>query len=437
MKIKHNIRIVTMIFMLVGGGFATGVCHALSYLEKKDNDVLANIERILSQAPMNPAIFDGKNIAPNANPNEVRAHFDLVVQKFNSVASVERDLSPAGRKTAHGKEVLSRLDAYERYVRGLSAAIQVAAKTNQAAASAANAKAGTDKQTGIAACNSFNKQLTALGREQMNRMVQVRDGTLMSMQSVSEIREHRDTMQRVAKLCAQPEFNNINSSCAHITYGRQPEQGSYCEAAALGEPLLQKAVINFASDMAKREAASSNMSPEDFKQRDGWVKIEGPASWETLTSGGSLSKAIFTKLKPIFDEVGLKDPKNFDALQVVSNKSTALADVVKQAAPTWKMPGTPCDGSVCATAHKTLASWYPNAKFVKNNQEKANWIVVQDEITKLPIRRYRSGFALLEVPGDPFCQLRSWTVTEKNSGGGSYQTANDAEIGYVRWQACK
>ncbi len=49
----------------------------------------------------------------------------------------------------------------------------------------------------------------------------------------------------------------------------------------------------------------------------------------------------------------------------------------------------------------------------------------------------KSGFVLLQVKGDPLCQLRSWTVSEDYQGGGRYQPATGATVGYVRWQACK
>ena len=83
-----------------------------------------------------------------------------------------------------------------------------------------------------------------------------------------------------------------------------------------------------------------------------------------------------------------------------------------------------------------MSKWYPQGEVLKVKQKQANWVVVHNDISKLPERRYRSGMAMVRVPGDPLCQLRSWTVEEKYSGGSSYQTPDRARIGYVRWQAC-
>ena len=142
---------------------------------------------------------------------------------------------------------------------------------------------------------------------------------------------------------------------------------------------------------------------------------------------------ILNRLKPIFEEVGLGDASVFAKLDADNNK---LASIVKTLAPTWSVPGQTCQGKPCQVAEKTLQGWYPKGKIIKTHHKQANWKIRQHEVTKIPIERYRSGWTLIEMPGDPFCQLRSWTVYEKYQGGGRYQPTDYAQIGYVRWQSC-
>ncbi len=105
-------------------------------------------------------------------------------------------------------------------------------------------------------------------------------------------------------------------------------------------------------------------------------------------------------------------------------------------APGWDLPGCACAGPGCAAAKKTAAAWYPGTPIKAVRQNQPGWKVVQNDLG-IPTHRYKSGFVLLQVKGDPLCQLRSWTVSENHQGGGRYQAATGAQIGYVRWQPCR
>jgi len=54
---------------------------------------------------------------------------------------------------------------------------------------------------------------------------------------------------------------------------------------------------------------------------------------------------------------------------------------------------------------------------------------------RLPEYRDRGGYVLLQVPGEPFCQLRSFALSETYNGRG-YAKARSVSFSGVRWQKC-
>ena len=419
---------------------------SLSYQEKKDQDALAAMERTFKRTPMKARLFDGKRIPPETNPVEVRLYVDQVKTALRTAQSSWSNVSKAGRASPKAKQLAEQYDAYHAYATGFSKAYeQFKAQPPPSSQTVQHPRVvvitktqglSEEKEAQRQTCKAFRKQLSPQDESKVRFLLNVDNGQALSVGDRDEVIAYRKSYQAVARLCSMPEFNNIQAACQAMTsFGTAPE-GAYCAVAAKGEAVLQKAVSNFAVFLAQRYGSADDISVDTLKQRDGWVELQGPVTWATVTSGGKRSDSVLKTLKPLFAEVGLENAEDAQVLANIDARAKKLADVIKTLAPSWTMPGKKCQGPPCEVAERTLQAWYPTGKILKVNQKRSNWRIRQHQATRMPIERYRSGWTLVEVPDDPYCQLRSWTVYEQHQGGGKYQPADGAQIGYVRWQSC-
>ncbi len=409
--------------------------EAQGYVEQKDNDAIGVIERALAKVDKNPALFDGKAIPPGADLTKVGE----LATRLNSELDVARrhidQLSAAGRARPNVAAMMTRWNDLATYARALVPVYNAAAA---AASDAAARKATADaaaKDAGSKACAAFRKELLAdpTELERLHRVTQISDGVITSWQTVEDGGKHKATLAKAAALCARPEFARIGTACS-LGYGPPPEEPGWCAAAARADEVMKQAARNLASDFAQRMGPAR--TAENLADKDGWIDIEGPVTWADYFSGKKQRDLIMKQLAPVFAQAGLTTIDDLDVFKKLEAHYAALAVKVKELAPGWDLPGKACAGAGCAAAKKSAAAWYPKGKLRKVLQNQAAWTVVQNGLG-IPTHRYKSGFVLIEVKGDPMCQLRSWTASEKHQGGGRYQAATGAQIGYVRWQPCR
>ena len=138
----------------------TPTAAAQGYLERKDADAAAVIERAIAGASEDPRLFDGRALAAGAELAAVRA----LAGKFErGMAGADRSLaeiSPAGRQK-HAP-VIARYQAWSTYGRALIAA---AARAQAAADQAAREAAARDEaaqQAGIATCRGSGPRCTSI-----------------------------------------------------------------------------------------------------------------------------------------------------------------------------------------------------------------------------------------------------------------------------------
>ncbi|MCC7075270.1 MAG: hypothetical protein IT383_28415 [Deltaproteobacteria bacterium] len=63
--------------------------------------------------------------------------------------------------------------------------------------------------------------------------------------------------------------------------------------------------------------------------------------------------------------------------------------------------------------------------------------MVHRELLGVPKDRDRFGWILLQVPGEPFCQLRTSSISEDYTGGGKYSKDGSPSFARLRFQKCK
>lgn len=409
----------------------TPTAAAQGYLERKDADAAAVIERAIAGASEDPRLFDGRALAAGAELAAVRA----LAGKFErGMAGADRSLaeiSAAGRQK-HAA-VIARYQAWSTYGRALIAA---AARAQAAADQAAREAAARDEaaqQAGIATCRAFRAEVHAdpRTRQYLERAARLDQGVTEFWQTVEDGAAHLAAMQLAKTACARAD---IKTACDFMTYGRPSEEGAWC--AAVGDPdrIMKIGARNLARWHA--DNLTTGRPAEKLADYEGWIEIEGGVTWQGYFSGAKVRAVLEARLAPVLGQAGLSLAEDAGTFAKLDAHYAALEAKVRELAPSWTVPGASCKGVACAAAKRGVMAWNAGAKLLKVTQDAASWKIAKNDLG-LPTHRWKSGFALIQVKGDPMCQLRQWTVNESYAGGGRYQAASQAQLGYVRWQACR
>ena len=428
--------------LLVAAVLATATVSSLpaaaaqGYVEQKDNDNVGVIERALAKLARDPALFDGKTIPAGADI----ARVGELGKRLNTQLGVARkhhdELSAAGKARPAVQALMARWNDLAAYANALVPVYNAAAARTNAAAAAKAAADGAARDAGVRACIAFRKEVDAdpTDRERLDRVALISEGVVTHWQTVEEGAKHKASMVKAAALCARPDFAAIDAACAYLNNGIKTHEGRWCAASARADEVMKQNARGLAAWMA--ESLGPGRTAAQLADQDGWVDIEGRVTWAAYFSGKKLREQLTARLKPVFEQAGITDISNLEVFAKLTAHYATLEAKVKELAPGWDLPGSACAGPACAAAKKTAAAWYPGAPVKALRQNQPGWKVVQNDLG-IPTHRYKSGFVLLQVKGDPLCQLRSWTVSENHQGGGRYQAASGAQIGYVRWQPCR
>ena len=370
------------------------VASAESYLERKDTQNLATIERAISRSKPNAALFDGTKIPAGANIRLAQQYLDGLLRDVKTGLAAARQLSADGRRRPKAPALLAELKNRADYANRMVAAFNVAAAQAKKNDKANRAQQQRQRKQYFETCRAFREQLSSDDRNALKVLVALSRGN--SQLRVTG-RELAPTVEKVRPLCARPEYRNIGAACGVHTNRSISEEGEWCAALKNADQLLASA-DRFRAQQ-KTDSERKDGSVESLKSNEGWVRKQGAPRWSLLDATPTLKASV------------------------------------KALAPTWPLPGRPCAGPHCAPVKRAIDRLYgPSAKIMAVRQ-RADWKVVQNRLG-IPTHRYRKGYVLVQVAKEPFCQLRSWTQRETHQGGGRYVKSASASIGYVRWQSC-
>jgi hypothetical protein len=415
---------------------APAPARAQSYLDKKDDDALGVIERSLGKLDQRPALFDGARIPAGADLIQVRDLLDRFTLHLDAAERSFGGLSAKGAARPQAKSLRARFDDLVAYRDALRAAYQVA---DAAAEQAARARAAADavaSEAGRKTCQAFRDEL-ARGdgdRGRIELLANLADGQDLFWQTVEEGAAYKATIARVGALCAKPAYANIQAACEYATSAGSPRDGAYCSAAAQGDELMKRGARNLAAFHAIH--TGPERTADELEAAQGWIVVEGPVTWAEYFSGKKLRDLLRKRFAPVFAQAGLDGVDDAEVFGKLAAQFAAIEAKARELAPGWDLPGSTCSGAACAAAKRTMSGFQRGARLRRLLQSDSGWRIVKNGLG-VPTERVKGGYALLSVPGDPFCQLRSWTVSEAYQGGGRYQAARGASIGYVRWQPCK
>jgi hypothetical protein len=126
-----------------------------------------------------------------------------------------------------------------------------------------------------------------------------------------------------------------------------------------------------------------------------------------------------------------------EILKPLDEKAAELKAQIEQDAPkrNWTEPKSK-DAALEAAARRKFSAELPGVKILKTGMTDSTWAVMDSKTeiggTNTGWRfyrvnkgayRYRSGRALIQLPNQPFCQIREFEVTQYKAGAG-YGAAN-------------
>lgn len=407
--------------------------RAQSYLERKDNDAIGVIERSLAKVEKVASYFDGRAIPADADLRSARAFYDQMALNLESVRRAFMELSDKGLQRADAQRFKAKYDDLERYRAAFGPALALAEAN---AETAARKKREDDKRAvEVAAnvCKEFRAELRKVPEdyEKMNLLTNLVDGHPVYWQSAEEGAKYKEALERTSALCKR--MPTAGASCARAS-NVVPIDARYCETATKGDELMKAGVKNLLAFHVKHSGPTQII--KDFDRFKGYVDVDGVISWNDYFTGAALKERLKKRVEPLLVQAGMS-PSDGDALfSSLAAEYAQLEAKAREAAPTWDLPGSPCSGAGCAPAKKFLQQWYRGSSIKRFQQTQPGWKILTNELG-VPTYRERYGYALVQVKGDPFCQLRLWTYSEQYAGGGKYTPARDVIMHSERWQTCK
>ncbi|MEO8702154.1 MAG: hypothetical protein ABI867_19075 [Kofleriaceae bacterium] len=409
------------------------ILRAEGYIEKKDREAIEVIERSLAKLDKAPALFDGTKIPAGADLQAVDALLGQLTLHLRAASGSFSSVSDKGMQRPEVVKLKAKFDDLTRYRDALAPAYAKAsteAESNarqqhadhQSAVKAANEKCGAwRKEVSAAKIHSELEQLHQLATSGMGGWGNAADGA-----------RHKAALVTLDGLCKKPAYTDVGKAC-ELASNVRPVDVDYCSLPARSSELMKLAVKNEVEHHIKH---SGPTTAARFESDHGWVQIDGFISWKDYFTGKQVRELLKKRIAPMLVQAEMAATDADVLFDKLAASYAALEAKAKELGPTWDLPGDACAGAGCAQAKTFVSQWYSGAPIRRFTQTRPGWKILTNE-AGIPTYRERYGYALVQVKGDPLCQLRMWTLSEQYAGGGRYTAARDVSLGFVRWQTCK
>ncbi len=407
--------------------------HAQSYLDKKDQDAIAAIERSLGKVEKVASYFDGRVIPPGADLQQARAVYDQMALNLEAARRSFNELSAKGMQRPDAQRLRTRYDDLEGYRAAFKPALQ---RAETEAEASQRKKRDDDRRAAEIAnkvCEEFRAELhkTSEDYTSMGVLTNMVDGRDWFWQTLEEGAKFKGALERSSALCKR--MPTAGASCA-FGLTAPPLDARYCETAAKGAELMKAGVKNLIAFHAKNSGPTRII--KDFDRFQGYLDVDGVIGWTAYFTGAALKERLMKQVAPLLAQANMSASDGDALFASIAAEYAQLEAKARETAPTWELPGAPCSGVGCAQAKKFVQQWYRGSTIKRFQHTAPGWKILTNDFG-VPTYRERYGFALVQVKGEPFCQLRMWTYSEQYAGGGRYTPARDVHLHSVRWQSCK
>ncbi|MCB9556305.1 MAG: hypothetical protein H6707_09405 [Deltaproteobacteria bacterium] len=400
---------------------AKALQNVTSWLQKNDK-IKAKIS----------ADFDGQAVTGDhsrlSNPlRDLQFNLKYAIRGFNS-------MSRPDRASAEGQEMVKQLKGWVAYNKSLATAIAGAGKA-----------AGESKRE----CWAFHKEVQSPRINEMHALVRFLldpKARFLGTTTPELIARHRKVAEEVHQICQQPRWQAIVGKCSagksqyemnHIMIAKDfPVH--WCNAAKQHRQLLVRAIQNFIGTDDSRRARVA-VDPEKLARNEGWLAEDGVVTWKKyfFVTKEDLA-ASQNKYTALFAAAGGADGPGDDVFAERKAAKAKLRAAVEELAPKLETPAAGPSHYGVALATKMIRRWHPGAKIIKAFGAKSAvaWNIHKNAIG-VPKYRDKFGYVLYRVPGEKWCQLRKFYISEDYSGGGRFQRAQTARSSSVRFQNCR
>ena len=391
------------------------------------------------------SIFDGNRIVAGVPFPTFEQYYQGYMKDLKQAASTwERQIPYSSKGTPDGQALQRRLNEAIIWGNAMSAQYAPAKhqyQQQQEAAQAAQredaAAATSKKEIHKQQCVAFQQEaMKPLARDPMTRLINQMLHQNSALGSVEAIDQHRQVAGDVLAACQSLDYSVLASEPCFYVLGRSDQDPvNWCDAATQADELIQAAVLNHAQRTIASVGTSTIQSPSEFHQQDGWLTFEGPVTFnDNLYFSAEGREAVMDNVRQVLQAAGIDDVE--DALWGEQKaRLTALRLEVEKTAGTWKSPPNEAENYSTELAAKQIEGWHGDAEVVDAYLNRKSWKIHKNALG-IPDRRTLPGVVVFKLSQDPYCQLRSYTLTEQYSGDGNFQKANGVRIGYVRFQDC-
>ncbi len=284
-------------------------------------------------------------------------------------------------------------------------------------------------------CKTFlDNAMAPLHLDPIQRLINQKHHGNSAIGSAEHALNHAEVAQKVAAVCGQVDLAAITAKpCWFVLNRRDFDPAEWCDVASKPLPLIQAAVLNHAKLVVSVVGESNIQSVAEFQEREGWLTFEGPATYQSrLHFADDAMGAVHDNIKELLGSVGL----GTEALW--SEQKTRLDTLraeVERTAEDWPLPDNAGDNYSTDLVRAQVEQMHPDAEIEEAYLGRSNWKIHKNALG-ITLRRTLPGYVLFKLPDDPYCQLRSYTLTEQHTSGGNFQEAKGVAIGYVRFQDC-
>ncbi|HAN31845.1 MAG TPA: hypothetical protein DCQ06_09635 [Myxococcales bacterium] len=212
---------------------------------------------------------------------------------------------------------------------------------------------------------------------------------------------------------------------------------NWCSYVPRGVELLSKQIEATAAKNAQLQAISNagGDDVERLERNEGWFSTDGLGTWKDKFSLSDKYKAdTIAQFKGLYAALGVK-LDNTDVLFGSTLKSLkALEAQARRLAPKWGKPEGRGKHYGIKLGKKQIKRVFGKVKFYSTGGTQG-WTIKKNGLG-VPLYRDQVGWAIFQVKGDPFCQARSFSLSETYAGGGRYKKARGVRFGSARWQRC-
>lgn len=390
-------------------------------------------------------LFDGNDFVAGAPFAAIQQYYQGYIASFDNAANAwERQISTTAKATPDGKNLHKRLldakswgDAMSAKYPQVEAQHMAQQEANEAAAQQAEAQAATDKEAHRQQCVDFQaRAMTPLNRDPMTRLInQLLHGNA-GIGSPEGVQEHYRISQEVLGVCKSVDYQTLTATpCWYVLNRPDYDPVNWCNAANDAVDLIRAAAINSARQSISVVGSSTIQSIDEFTQRDGWLTLEGPVTFnDNLYFSHHGRENWMDNVNALMQSVGVDNAEDLLFAEQKGRLDTLRAEV-ERTALSWPLPANEADNYSTAFAREQTREWHPDADVKTAFLSRATWKIHRNELGVI-LRRTLPGYVVFKLPDDPFCQLRSYTLTEDYLGAGQYQQAAGVRFGYVRFQNC-